>query len=70
MIPFLVVFKSDILFRFCFCSLKLIFALFCSNLLLKNSKLSGFYRAAYYLPSVIGGSVGCSVMERMFAMDG
>ena len=33
--------------------------------------MSGFYRAAYYLPSIIGGSVAVSILwKRMFAMDG
>ena len=51
--------------------LKLLFALFVAMLLLKNTKLSGFYRAAYYLPSIIGGSVAVSVLwKRMFSSDG
>lgn len=51
--------------------LKLLFALLVAMLLVKNSRLSGFYRAAYYLPSVIGGSVAVSVLwKRMFATDG
>lgn len=60
-------------FYFAFVSvpLKLLFALFVAMLLVKNSRLSGFYRAAYYLPSVIGGSVAVSVLwKRMFATDG
>ena len=33
--------------------------------------MSGFYRAAYYLPSIIGGSVAVAVLwKRMFAVDG
>ena len=51
--------------------LKLLFALIVAMLLLENSKMSGFYRAAYYLPSIIGGSVAVSILwKRMFAMDG
>lgn len=60
-------------FYFAFVSvpLRLVFALFVAMLLLKNTKLSGFYRAAYYLPSIIGGSVAVSILwKRMFAMDG
>lgn len=63
----------QVTFFFAFVSvpLKLLFALFVAMLLLKNSKLSGFYRAAYYLPSVIGGSVAVSILwKRMFATDG
>ena len=51
--------------------LRLVFALIVAMLLLKNSKMSGFYRAAYYLPSIIGGSVAVAILwKRMFAMDG
>lgn len=67
-------FKSlRVTFFFAFVSvpLKLLFALLVAMLLLKNSKMSGFYRAAYYLPSIIGGSVAVSILwKRMFAMDG
>ena len=37
--------------------LKLIFALFVAMLLTKPTRLQGFYRAVYYIPSLIGGSV-------------
>jgi len=51
--------------------LKLLFALIVAMLLLKNSKMSGIYRAVYYLPSIIGGSVAVAILwKRMFAMDG
>ena len=51
--------------------LRLVFALIGAMLLLKNSKMSGFYRAAYYLPSIIGGSVAVAILwKRMFATDG
>lgn len=60
-------------FYFAFVSvpLKLIFALIVAMILFKNSKMTGFYRAAYYLPSVIGGSVAVAILwKRMFAIDG
>lgn len=60
-------------FYFAFVSvpLRLIFALLVAMLLLKNSKMSGFYRAAYYLPSIIGGSVAVAILwKRMFATNG
>ena len=58
-------------FAFVSVPLKLLFALIVAMLLLENSKMSGFYRAAYYLPSIIGGSVAVSILwKRMFAMDG
>lgn len=63
--------KVTFFFAFVSVPLKLLFALFVAMLLLKNTKLSGFYRAAYYLPSIIGGSVAVSVLwKRMFSSDG
>lgn len=51
--------------------LRLIFALLVAMLLLRNSKVSGFYRAAYYLPSILGGSVAVAILwKQMFAQDG
>ena len=63
--------KVTFFFAFVSVPLKLLFALIGARLLLENSKMSGFYRAAYYLPSIIGGSVAVSILwKRMFAMDG
>lgn len=51
--------------------LRLVFALFVAMLLFRSSKLTPLYRAMYYLPSIIGGSVAVSILwKRMFAMDG
>lgn len=51
--------------------LRLSFALLVAMLLLNSSRLTAFYRAAYYLPSIIGGSVAVSILwKRMFAIDG
>lgn len=51
--------------------LRLIFALIVAMILLKTTKATGFYRAAYYLPSIIGGSVAVAVLwKRMWATDG
>lgn len=51
--------------------LRLIFALIVAMILLKNTKLTGLYRAVYYLPSIIGGSVAVAILwKRMFAIDG
>ena len=51
--------------------LRLVFALIVAMILLNTTKASGFYRAAYYLPSIIGGSVAVSILwKRMFAIDG
>ena len=51
--------------------LRLIMALLVALLLVKSSKLSGFYRAVYYLPSIIGSSVAVAILwKRMVASDG
>lgn len=51
--------------------IKLTFALIVAQLLLKTSKITGIYRALYYLPSIIGGSVAVAILwKRMFATDG
>ena len=51
--------------------LRLLFALIVALILLKNTRLTGFYRAAYYLPSIIGGSVAVAILwKHMFAIDG
>lgn len=51
--------------------LRLVFALMIAMVLRKTTKMTAFYRAAYYLPSIIGGSVAVSILwKRMFAIDG
>ena len=51
--------------------LRLAFALLVAMLMFNSSRLTAFYRAAYYLPSIIGGSVAVSILwKRMFAIDG
>ncbi|HAN43910.1 MAG TPA: ABC transporter permease [Ruminococcaceae bacterium] len=60
-------------FYFAFVSvpLRLIFALIVAMVLMRTTKLTPFYRAAYYLPSIIGGSVAVAILwKRMFAIDG
>lgn len=60
-------------FYFAFVSvpLRLVFALIVALILLKTSRVTAFYRAAYYLPSIIGGSVAVAILwKRMFAIDG
>ena len=47
--------------------LRLIFALIVAMILVKSSKASAFYRAVYYLQSIICGSVAVSIhWNRMF----
>lgn len=51
--------------------LRLLMALVVAMLLVKSTRLSGFYRAVYYLPSIIGSSVAVAILwKRMFASDG
>lgn len=51
--------------------LRLIFALIVAMLLVKPSRFSPFYRAVYYLPSIMGGSIAVAVLwKRLFAADG
>ena len=63
--------KVTFFFAFVSVPLRLLFALIVAMLLLKSTKMTGFYRAAYYLPSIIGGSVAAAILwKRMFAADG
>jgi multiple sugar transport system permease protein len=60
-------------FTFVFISvpLKLAFALFVAMLFNGNHRGTGFYRTAYYIPSIIGGSVAVAVMwKQLFGLDG
>ena len=51
--------------------LRLIMALAVAMLLVKSTKLSGFYRAVYYIPSLIGGSVAVAlVWKQLFGSRG
>lgn len=51
--------------------LKVIFALIVALILVRQTKVTGVYRAVYYMPSIIGGSVAVAVLwKRMFATDG
>ncbi len=63
--------KSTLYFAAVSVPLRLIFALMVAMLLLNTTKATGFYRAAYYLPSIIGGSVAVAILwKRMFAPEG
>lgn len=60
-------------FKFAFISvpLRLVFALIVALLLFRSTKMTGIYRAMYYLPSMIGGSVAVAILwKRLFALDG
>ena len=63
--------RATFYFAFASVPLRLIFALLVAMLLLKSSKMVGIYRAVYYLPSILGGSVAVAVLwGRMFAANG
>ena len=50
--------------------LRLIFALIVALILVKQTRLTSFYRAAYYLPSLIGGSIAVAVLwKRLSAVS-
>jgi multiple sugar transport system permease protein len=50
---------------------RLIFALIVALALFRSTKVTGIYRALYYLPSIIGGSVAVAILwKRLFAVDG
>lgn len=60
-------------FKFVFISvpLKLVFALAVAMLMNKKLKLIPLYRALYYIPTLLGGSVAIAVLwRRLFAGDG
>ncbi len=51
--------------------LKLVFALLVAMLLTKPTRMQGFYRAVYYIPSLIGGSVAVAlVWKQLFGSRG
>lgn len=51
--------------------LRLIFALIVALIMVRASRATAVYRAVYYLPSLIGGSVAIAILwKQMFAMDG
>ena len=63
--------KATLYFALVSVPLRLIFALLVAMILVKPTKATGFYRAAYYQPSIIGGSVAVAILwKRMFAPDG
>lgn len=60
-------------FRFVFISvpLKLAFALLVAMIMNRKLRLIGLYRAVYYIPTLLGGSVAIAVLwRRLFAGDG
>ncbi|MCR8632543.1 carbohydrate ABC transporter permease [Paenibacillus radicis (ex Xue et al. 2023)] len=63
--------KATLIFVFTAVPLRLCFALAVAMLLNMKLKFLGFFRATYYLPTLIGGSVAVSVMWRqLFGASG
>lgn len=64
-------FKVTIYYALASVPLKLIMALFVAMLFTKTTRATSFYRALYYLPSVMGGSVAVAILwRRIFTSDG
>jgi len=63
--------RATFYFVFASVPLRLAFALAIAMLLFKSSKMMGIYRAMYYLPSMLGGSVAVAILwRRMFFVTG
>jgi multiple sugar transport system permease protein len=63
--------RSTLYFAFMSVPLKLTFALLVAMLLNKARRAVGIYRAIYYAPSIVGGSIAVAVMWRqIFGSDG
>jgi multiple sugar transport system permease protein len=63
----------QVTFTYAFISvpLRLIFAFFIAALFKRASRMIRFYQAAFYLPSLVGGSIAVAVIwRRMFTTDG
>jgi len=63
--------KVTFTFAFISVPLRLVFAFFLAVLFKRASRMIRFYQAAYYLPSLVGGSIAVAVIwRRMFSADG
>lgn len=63
--------RATLYYTFAAVPLKLAFALLVAMLLYRARKLISFYRAAYYAPSIVGGSIAVAVMWReIFGIKG
>ena len=64
-------FRVTLFFTFVSVPLRLVFALLVAILFFRGTRLVGVYRAVYYLPSIMGGSVAVAVLwRRIFAVEG
>jgi multiple sugar transport system permease protein len=63
--------KVTFTYAFISVPLRLIFAFFIAALFKRASRMIRFYQAAFYLPSLVGGSIAVAVIwRRMFAANG
>ncbi|MCL2016392.1 MAG: sugar ABC transporter permease [Defluviitaleaceae bacterium] len=63
--------RATFYFAFTSVPLRLLVALLVALMLLKSTKMTGVYRAMYYLPSILGASVAVAVLWRqMFFVTG
>ena len=63
--------KVTFTYAFIAVPLRLIFAFFLASLFKRGSKMVRFYQAAFYIPSLVGGSIAVAVMwRRIFLHDG
>lgn len=61
--------KVTLIYVFSTVPLKLIFALFIAVILNYRLKAIGFFRTAYYVPSILGGSIAIAVLWRYIFAD-
>jgi multiple sugar transport system permease protein len=63
--------KVTFTYAFVSVPLRLVFAFFVAALFKRGSRMIRFYQAAFYLPSLVGGSIAVAVIwRRMFTADG
>jgi multiple sugar transport system permease protein len=63
--------KVTFTYAFVSVPLRLVFAFFIAVLFKRASRMIRFYQAAFYLPSLVGGSIAVAVIwRRMFTADG
>lgn len=68
---FWVSFKVTLKFAIIQIPVKLAFSLFIAMILVKKTKLTNFYRAAFYVPSLVGGGVAMAITwKQIWAKDG
>lgn len=61
--------KVTLIYVFSTVPLKLVFALFIAVILNYRLKAIGFFRTAYYVPSILGGSIAIAVLWRYIFAD-